>query len=271
MKELFRIQIKNRTHKMLLILSFSLLSFPLYSQYTLTDESGYFGAYEEAYQNNMSVYWDINVGLSKFLILNYSVELDYYSADYINIYSVDEYGSQYLLATYSASEYGEIKTTIPSGRARVEFITDDYGCYNDDYAGWGVYVSYYTDNTVYAPENLEVKYTTKINGNLEIGTRIPYANSQLLVKGKIKARNVQMTTTGWADFVFDKSYKLPALADVEKYIAVHRHLPCIPSATEVKEKGVNVSEMQILLLQKIEELTLYVIQHQKDIEELTEE
>ncbi len=268
MKELFRIQIMNRTHKMLLILSISLLTFPLYSQYTLTDESGYFGAYESDYQNNMSVTWDINVGLSKFLILNYSVELDYYSTDYVNIYSVDEYGSQYLLATYSASEYGEIKTTIPSGRARVEFITDGYGCYYDDYIGWGVYISYYTDNTVYAPENIEVKYNTKINGDLEIGTHTSYANSQLLVKGKIKARNVEMTTSGWADFVFDSNYKLPALTEVDKYIGKHKHLPGLPSAAEVKENGVKVSEIQMKLLQKIEELTLYVIQHQKDLDAL---
>jgi len=268
MKELFRIQIKSQMHKMFLILSISLLSFPLFSQYTLTDESGSFGAYEEAYQNNMSVTWDINVGLSKFLILNYSVELDYYSTDYINIYSVDEYENQYLLATYSASEYGEIKTTIPSGRARVEFITDSYGCYYEDYAGWGVNFSYYTDNTVYTSNNLEVKYNTKINGNFEIGTRIPYANSQLLVKGKIKARNVEMTTNGWADFVFDSNYKLPALIEVDEYIGKHKHLPGLPSAIEVKENGVKVSEMQMKLLQKIEELTLYVIQHQKDLDEL---
>lgn len=268
MKELFKIQIKNPTHKMLLILSISLLSFPLYSQYTLTDESGHFGTYEEAYQNNMSVSWDINVGSSKFLILNYSVELDYYSADYINIYSVDENGSQYLLATYSASEYGEIKTTIPSGRARVEFITDGYGCYYDDYVGWGIVISYYTDNTVYTPENMEVKYNTKINGNLEIGTRTSSANSQLLIKGKIKARKVEMTNIGWADFVFNSDYKLPALTEVDEYIAKHKHLPGMPSAAEVKENGVKVSELQMKLLQKIEELTLYVIQNQKDLDAL---
>jgi len=88
------------------------------------------------------------------------------------------------------------------------------------------------------------------------------------VYGIIAAKQVIATETGWADFVFKDNYLLRPLQEVNEYIQVNKRLPDIPSEQEVKESGVNLGDMQTKLLQKIEELTLYVIQQQKDIDKL---
>ena len=86
--------------------------------------------------------------------------------------------------------------------------------------------------------------------------------------GSLKVKDLKVTLTGWSDFVFDDGYNLRPLGEVERYIDANRHLPDIPSAQEVEEEGVDVGEMNKLLLQKVEELTLYVIDLQKQIDEL---
>ncbi|MDB5274667.1 MAG: hypothetical protein JWO58_3034 [Chitinophagaceae bacterium] len=91
----------------------------------------------------------------------------------------------------------------------------------------------------------------------------------LAVKGNIIAEGLLVKLVGsWPDFVFDKNYKLMPLNNLETYIAANKHLPEIPSASEMEKEGVNTAEMDKMLLQKIEELTLYVIQQQKEIEAL---
>lgn len=101
-------------------------------------------------------------------------------------------------------------------------------------------------------------------GNIGIGVINP--QNKLDVDGVIRATEVKVET-GWADFVFAKDYKLPTLQEVENHIKEHNHLPDIPSEVEVKENGVSLGEMQAKLLQKIEELTLYVIEQDKMIKE----
>lgn len=102
-------------------------------------------------------------------------------------------------------------------------------------------------------------------GNVGLGIRKPAY--KLDVNGTIRAKEIKIET-GWADFVFDTDYRLPALSEVESHIREHKHLPGIPSERRVKEEGVNLGEMQVKLLQKIEELTLYVIAQDKKIQEL---
>ncbi|GAB1856047.1 hypothetical protein MHTCC0001_08820 [Flavobacteriaceae bacterium MHTCC 0001] len=103
-------------------------------------------------------------------------------------------------------------------------------------------------------------------GNVGIGTSNPNG-WRLAVNGKIRAKEVKVETD-WADFVFLENYTLPTLFEVENYISENGHLKDIPSADEVKENGIFVGEMNSKLLQKIEELTLYTIQQQKEIERL---
>ncbi|MFK7003458.1 hypothetical protein BWK63_01830 [Flavobacterium covae] len=86
------------------------------------------------------------------------------------------------------------------------------------------------------------------------------------LQGKLEAKEIKVTTTPTADFVFADDYNLPKLEEVEKHVKEKRHLPEIASAKEMEKEGVNVGAFQIKLLQKIEELTLYVIQQKKQLE-----
>ena len=72
----------------------------------------------------------------------------------------------------------------------------------------------------------------------------------------------------WADNVFESDYELKSLAEIETYIKANKHLPEIPTTTEVKENGINVAKINVLLLKKIEELTLLMIEQNKTIGEL---
>ncbi|NUM32876.1 MAG: hypothetical protein HUU47_11215, partial [Bacteroidetes bacterium] len=71
----------------------------------------------------------------------------------------------------------------------------------------------------------------------------------------------------WSDFVFEPDYKPMTLPELEVFIKANKHLPNIPSEKEMIDSGINVADMQALQLQKIEELTLYIIAQQKQIEE----
>jgi len=139
---------------------------------------------------------------------------------------------------------------------------------NDPLCQWrlGTYSNAHAGNRNFYLQNLITQkevITVTQEGFVGIGTSKP--QSLLSVNGTITSKEIIVTVDGWADYVFEKDYKLPSLASVEKYIKEKGHLPEIPSAKEVKENGVNVAEMNAKLLQKIEELTLYVIEQQKEI------
>ncbi len=125
------------------------------------------------------------------------------------------------------------------------------------------------DNETATKINIRSNGTTFFNGgNVGIGTANPLA--LLSVNGTIRAREVKVTNLGWADFVFDDNYYLRPLKEVEAFIQKNKHLPDVPSEKEVKEEGTNLGEMDAILLQKIEELTLYMIEMQKENERLKE-
>jgi hypothetical protein len=103
------------------------------------------------------------------------------------------------------------------------------------------------------------------NGNVGIGTINP--TYKLTVNGNIRSKEL-VVETGWADFVFDKKYVLPSLSEVEKFIKANNHLPNIPSAEEIQTNGLKVGEVQTKMMQKIEELTLYIIELEKKVSTL---
>lgn len=90
---------------------------------------------------------------------------------------------------------------------------------------------------------------------------------RLKVNGKIRAKEIKVDTN-WSDFVFTPNYHLMPLDELEHSIQANGHLPGIPTAQDVKRDGVSVGEMDARLLQKVEELTLYVIQLSKENREL---
>jgi hypothetical protein len=107
-------------------------------------------------------------------------------------------------------------------------------------------------------------------GNVGIGTMNP--DAKLAVKGTIHAEEVKVDLNVPApDYVFEPDYHLPTLAETETYIKENKHLPEVPSAKQMEEEGLNLKEMNLLLLKKVEELTLYLIEQKKDIRELKNE
>jgi hypothetical protein len=104
------------------------------------------------------------------------------------------------------------------------------------------------------------------SGNVGIGTINP--TSKLTVAGNISSREVKVTVDAGADFVFKKDYNLPSLSSLDTFIKENKHLPEMASAKEMQANGINLSEMNIKLLQKVEEMTLYMIEMKKDNEKL---
>jgi hypothetical protein len=123
---------------------------------------------------------------------------------------------------------------------------------NINTAGW----EFYNSNL-----NRSVMVIKQSTGFVGIGTVDPQA--RLSVNGDVFARKVRVTPDGWADFVFEPAYKLPSLQEVAGFVAEHKHLPEIPSAKEVSEQGLDLGQNQTKLLQKIEEMTLYLIEQHK--------
>jgi Phage T4 tail fibre len=102
------------------------------------------------------------------------------------------------------------------------------------------------------------------DGNVGIGTINP--DAKLAVKGTVHAQEVKVDLNVPApDYVFEADYNLPSLQEVETYIQQNKHLPEVPSANEMEQHGINLSEMNMLLLKKIEELTLHLIDQNKKL------
>lgn len=126
-----------------------------------------------------------------------------------------------------------------------------------------------------AGQPYENRFTVRANGKASFGNFnfncSDCVNYRLFVKDGIRTEKVKVdisSTAGWADYVFDSDYKLLPLENVKKYIDENKHLPEVPNAKDVVENGVELKEMSVLLLKKVEELTLYIIDQNKRIEEL---
>ena len=110
-----------------------------------------------------------------------------------------------------------------------------------------------------------MRFVINSSGNVLIGKTSQTNTAYLLdVAGSARANAITVNITG-ADFVFEPTYNLFPLADLKKYIDQNHHLPEIPSAKEMQTNGLNVGDNQIKLLQKVEELTLYMIDKDKQI------
>ncbi len=144
---------------------------------------------------------------------------------------------------------------------QIGFYTNANGAFlqtHNDYDMW-----FATNN---GSANMVLQKTT---GNVGIGTINP--GEKLSVNGRIRSKEVLVQSTGWPDFVFDEKYELPTLKDVEKFITTNKHLPNIPPAIDIETNGQNLGDIQKSLLQKVEELTLYIIEQNKRIEKLEAE
>lgn len=109
----------------------------------------------------------------------------------------------------------------------------------------------------------------RADNNIVIGNPNPEGQINMKVNGEIHSNLIKVEVTGWWDEVFNYDYNLQSLGEVENYIKEHKHLPDFPSESEVLNNGIDVAQMNSLLLKKIEELTLYVIELEKKVNTLS--
>jgi hypothetical protein len=146
--------------------------------------------------------------------------------------------------------------------------------YDDSKQGGGIYLD---DRSIVLPIRFMIKkpndnVTTyaagvAVSGNFLIGHVKDQAGYKLQVDGNIRARKVHVDMDTWADYVFENTYQLRPIHELEQYIQAEKHLPDVPSAAEVKKEGLDLGDNQAVLLKKIEELTLYVIEQNKRMDE----
>lgn len=109
-------------------------------------------------------------------------------------------------------------------------------------------------------------------GRKQVVSSHPHANSIFQFDGKVACKElVVVDPAKWSDFVFKNNYRLMPLNQLEQYYKTFNHLPGVPSEAQVKKDGINIAEMDAVLLQKIEELTLYVVELNKKLEKLQKE
>lgn len=113
----------------------------------------------------------------------------------------------------------------------------------------------------------DLRFLTSLNGQLV--DRMLLTSAGLLdVFGTIRAREVKVCLNQGCDFVFDKSYKFLSIPELDSFIKLNKHLPDIAPASKMENEGINLSEMNVKLLQKIEEQSLYIIELNKRLSEL---
>lgn len=130
---------------------------------------------------------------------------------------------------------------------------------NDDSYYRGVAMGYSADT------QLPIGIGLVVNGNVGVGTTNPL--EKLAVNGKMRAHELKVETTGWPDYVFKPDYDLLSLEELESFVQKNGHLPEVPKAADAEADGVWVGEMNKVLLKKIEELTLHLIELKKTVKD----
>ena len=152
---------------------------------------------------------------------------------------------------------------------------DELGLISDNY-GWHVATPYtgilpngggdVRASTVNARLSIEEKLVVRHNGNVGIGTADPQA--KLAVDGTVLATEVKVKNDITVpDYVFEPDYDLATLSEIEAHIREYKHLPEVPSAADIRRDGLDLAEMNLLLLKKVEELTLHVIALKKELDD----
>ncbi len=145
-------------------------------------------------------------------------------------------------------------------------VTDDYApmllMVHSGIRTWDMGVHYDRSFRIRDFDANSYRLTILQNGNIGIGTTTP--TEKLSVNGTIRSKEVKVEANNWPDYVFSSEYALPSLKETETYIQENHRLPNMPSAEEVAENGVALGEMNRLVVEKLEELTLHIIKLEKE-------
>ena len=167
---------------------------------------------------------------------------------------------------YSPSE--SFSCTIPTTNLPINIPNYSLGWYQQGASGLHAVFSSYAGISLFTDSQNRLSIAK--NGQVIIGgkTATNHPDALMHVNGKIATKQLVVTQSPWADYVFAPDYKLRSLEEVENHIKAKGHLPGVVSATEVAENGVDIGTNQAKLLEKVEELTLYIIEQNKRIKEL---
>lgn len=193
-----------------------------------------------------------------------SLVANLFTLDIVSQYGAIVYGSMWITPNMFKASHEWLLITIP--------VSIPHGISNLEMRGMnfqpGV-TDMYVDYVQLIPSSLSGLYSTELTvsgkGDVGIGTTTP--REKLSVNGKIRAQEIKVEASNWPDYVFDEGYKVGTLRDLESYIKVHKHLPEIPAAREIATNGLALGEMVRLQQQKIEELTLFLIEHEHKMNE----
>ena len=241
----------------------------LYAQYAdctrINDFSATISRWGDDYQPvaNELQCWEIDLGVQGHAKITYNIDLEIVSAmDQVVIYELDDNFqiTRLVREFYACTTSGTLITNSTTGKLKIEYW-GFYGNCGGLYNGFQIRVEQATCCDL-------VNHDHYILGKLGVGTTQPAY--ELDVTGTIRAQEIIVETTG-ADFVFADDYQLRPLSEVKAFIQENKHLPEIKSAQEMQENGVGVNELQTQLLQKIEELTLYILQQEERIKALEAE
>ncbi|WP_299223286.1 tail fiber protein [uncultured Aquimarina sp.] len=168
----------------------------------------------------------------------------------------------------SSSQWPELRFQTPLSNEKIRI-----GVAHENHTGYGVsegdfyvFTSTISSMPLIVKKNGDISLSLK-NGNVGIGTNTP--DAKLTVKGNIHTQEVKVDLNGAVapDYVFLEDYNLKSINEVEAYIKDQGHLPNIPSAAEMEQNGIELKQMNLNLLEKIEELTLYTIAQEKQLKE----
>ncbi len=180
----------------------------------------------------------------------------------ISIYPAE----QVVVGDNNSGSYGKFSVVTPNNSFGISHISNEGNILATNIGGTSAGIGTFSHTNMRIFSNgVSCIFVAEATGYVGIGTDNP--TYKLAVNGTNRAKEV-LVESGWADYVFRKNYTLTPLADVEKFIRSYQHLPNIPSASEIGSKGLPIGETQKKMMEKIEELTLYMIEANKKIEKL---
>lgn len=164
-----------------------------------------------------------------------------------------------------------VGTRTPTANLEVKNSTSSIAFKTGSYAGDALYAESVRGNAGHFVGPVVINTVSGQVGNLTVDGTVSasrFETNNCYVNGTIKTKELVVTILNWPDYVFEASYKLPPLSEVKDSITLYKHLIGVPGIDQVLKKGANIGDQQALLLKKVEELTLYVIQLQDQINDL---